>query len=65
MLADNTFHFHSTRYEAPRDMRNRKITIRYDRLSKRESIVIVYEGSERIGEAEPVDFIGNDRKPLK
>jgi transposase InsO family protein len=64
VLTDNTFSFANQRFEAPRDLRNQKITIRYDRLSKSESVVIVYEGSERIGEAEPVDFIANDRKPL-
>ena len=64
VLADNTFSFANQRFEAPRDLRNTKITIRYDRLSKSEAIVIVYEGSERIGAAEPVNLIGNDRKPI-
>jgi putative transposase len=64
VLADNTFSFANLRFEAPRDLRNKKITIRYDRLSKNEAIVIVYEGSERIGEADLVDLIANDRKPL-
>lgn len=62
VLADNTFSFSGCRYEAPYDLRNRKITLRYDRLDKHAKVV-VYEGSERLGEAQPVDFIANDRKP--
>ena len=61
--ADNTFSFANMRYEAPADLRNSKVTIRYDRLDKQCATVIVYKGAQRLGEAEPVDFTGNDRKP--
>lgn len=64
VLADNTFSFCACRYEAPFDLRNRRITIRYQR-KEFEADLVVYEGSERLGPALPVDFIGNDRKPLK
>lgn len=61
--ADNTFSFKGICFEAPIDFRNRKITIRYNRLVSGIPEVIVYIGSERIGPAEPVDYISNDRKP--
>lgn len=61
VLADNTFSFGGARYEAPRDLRSRKIEIRYNRLDKAQSRVIVYQGNDRLGEAWPVDFTGNDR----
>lgn len=61
VLADNTFSLKRTRYEAPRDLRSRKVQIRFDR--KHLSRAIVYFKGERMGEAKPVDFIGNDRKP--
>jgi len=37
------------------------VQIRFDR--KHLSRAIVYFKGERMGEAKPVDFIGNDRKP--
>lgn len=61
VLADNTFSFKRVRYEAPRDLRSRKIQVRYDRINFDR--VIVYFKGERIGQARPVDFIANDRKP--
>ena len=61
VLADNTFSFRKTRYEAPRDLRSRKIHIRFDR--KRAEHVVVFYKSERMGSARPVDFLANDRKP--
>jgi hypothetical protein len=63
VLADNTFSLKNTRFEAPRDLRNRKVQIRFDRLNFDRAIV--YYKSERMGEARPVDFVGNDRKPSK
>jgi len=63
VLADNTFSLKNTRFEAPRDLRNRKVQIRFDRLNFDRAIV--YFKGERMGEARPVDFIGNDRKPSK
>ncbi len=61
VLADNTFSFKRIRFEAPRDLRNRKIQVRYDRLNFK--IAVVYHKGERMGEARPVDYIANDRPP--
>jgi transposase InsO family protein len=61
VLADNTFSLKSTRFEAPRDLRSRKVQVRFDR-HKFVRAIVYYKG-ERMGEARPVDFIGNDRKP--
>jgi len=63
VLADNTFSLKNTRFEAPRDLRNRKVQIRFDRLNFDRAIV--YYKNERMGEARPVDFVGNDRKPSR
>jgi hypothetical protein len=63
VLADNTFSLKNTRFEAPRDLRNRKVQVRFDRLHF-ERAIVYYKG-ERIGEARPVDFVANDRKPSK
>jgi putative transposase len=63
VLADNTFSLKNTRFEAPRDLRNRKVQVRFDRLHFERAIV--YYKSERMGEARPVDFVANDRKPSK
>lgn len=59
--ADNTFSFKNTRYEAPRDLRNRNVQVRFDRLAPTR--VIVYFKEQRMGQAQPVDFIANDRAP--
>ncbi len=61
VLADNTFSLKNTRFEAPRDLRNRKIQVRFNRL-KFDRAIVYFKG-ERMGEARPVDFIANDRKP--
>jgi putative transposase len=61
VLADNTFQLKNTRFEAPRDLRNRKVQIRFDRQTF-DRAVVFYKG-ERMGEAKPVDFLANDRKP--
>jgi hypothetical protein len=58
VLADNTFSLKNTRFEAPRDLRNRKVQIRFDRLNFDRAIV--YYKNERMGEARPFDFVGND-----
>ena len=63
MLADNTFSLKNTRFEAPRDLRNRKVQIRFDRL-KFDRAIVYFKG-ERMGEARPVDFIANARTPSK
>ena len=61
VLADNTFSLNRVRYEAPRDLRSRKVAVRYCR-SKKDRVIVYYK-SERMGEASPVDFLANDRKP--
>jgi putative transposase len=61
VLADNTFSLRSARYEAPRDLRSRKVQVRFDR--KRPGRVVVYFKGERQGDARPVDFVANDRRP--
>ena len=60
---DNTFSFKSTRYEAPRDLRGRKIQIRFDRHNATR--LVVYLKGQRMGDARPVDYIANDRMPAK
>ena len=63
VLADNTFSLKNTRFEAPRDLRGRKVQIRFDRL-KFDRAIVYFKG-ERMGEARPVDFVANDRKPIR
>jgi transposase InsO family protein len=62
VLADNTFSLKAVRYEAPRDLRNRKVAVRFDR--RRPGRVVVYFKGERQGDARPVDFVANDRRPV-
>lgn len=56
---DNTFSFKNIRYEPDADLRNKQITIRFnrDRLDK----VIVYYKNNRIGEAQELDLVANSR----
>ncbi|MCP4503927.1 MAG: transposase family protein, partial [Deltaproteobacteria bacterium] len=58
---DNTFSLKNIRFEAPRDLRNRKVQVRYNRQASDKKAFVYYKG-ERMGEASPVDFIGNDRR---
>jgi putative transposase len=60
VLKDNTFSFRRLRYEAPRDLRARKIQIRFDR--RRPGPVVVFYKGERMGTARPLDLYANDRK---
>jgi transposase InsO family protein len=67
VLKDNTFSLHSHRFEAPRDLRSRKVQVRYDRNHHKSydalgRVIVFYKG-QRMGQARPVDFLGNDRKP--
>jgi transposase InsO family protein len=62
VMADNTFLLKGVRYEAPRDLRSRKLQVRFDRRHPHR--VVVYFKGERQGDARPVDFVANDRKPL-
>ncbi len=61
VLADNTFSLKAIRFEAPRDLRLRKVQVRFNR--RNFELAIVYFKGERMGEALPVDFQANDRKP--
>lgn len=58
--ADNTFNLKGVRYEAPRDLRNTTIKVRFDRYNP-AVVPVVYSQDKRMGEARVVDFIGNDR----
>lgn len=60
---DNTFGINNTRYEAPRDLADRVINVRYNRANP-DRIVVYYKG-ERMGEATRLDFLANDRPPAK
>lgn len=54
---DNTFSFQNIRYEAPVDLRDKQITIRFDR-SNPDRIVVFYK-TQRVGEAKVLDLIAN------
>jgi putative transposase len=54
---DNTFSFNAITYESPSDLRNKKITIRFNRAQKEP--VIVYYKNHRAGEAQPLDRNAN------
>ena len=54
---DNTFSFKSRRYEAPCDLRDKKVNIRFDRNSFNK--IIVYYKNHRMGEAKKLDLISN------
>lgn len=58
---DNTFSLQNTFFEAPADVRNRQVTVRYDRLNLQS--VIVYLKDSRLGIATPLDRVANDRPP--
>jgi transposase InsO family protein len=59
--ADNTFSFNNLRYEPPRDMRGKTITIRYQRHTGFPPVV--YQDGERLGDATLLDRVANDRRP--
>lgn len=56
---DNTFSLDKKRYEAPVDLRSRKIQIRYNK-AKKDRIVVYYKG-DRMGVAGLLDLVANDR----
>lgn len=62
---DNTFSFQNIRHEAPRDLRNQTITLRYNRLytGPQPDPPIVYHDDQRLGFAVPLDRVHNDRRP--
>lgn len=55
---DNTFSFKNTRYEAPADLRDKSIQIRFDRAKPDTSIIVYYKG-QRIGQAKLLNLISN------
>ena len=59
---DNTFSLKNIIFEAPRDLRKKKVQVRYNKhhFNKR---AIVYYKAQRMGEARPVNYTANDRKP--
>jgi putative transposase len=61
--ADNTFSLKNIRFEAPADLRSRRIQVRYDRKHFGANMAVVYFKNQRIGPARPVDFLANDRAP--
>jgi transposase InsO family protein len=54
---DNTFSFKSLRYEAPVDLREKKIQIRFDR--SHTGNIVVYYKSRRLGQAKKLDLYAN------
>lgn len=54
---DNTFSFRNVRFETPADLRNKKVSVRYERGSL-DRVVIYYKG-ERVGQARPLDAVAN------
>ena len=56
---DNTFSFKNIRYEPTADLRNKTITIRFDR--NRLDRIIVYYKSHRIGEAQKLNLVANSK----
>ncbi|MCK5505890.1 MAG: transposase [Thermodesulfovibrionia bacterium] len=56
---DNTFSFKNIRYETPVDLRDKIITVRYER-SRRDRIIIYYK-NQRMGQARKLDLIANGK----
>ena len=54
---DNTFSFKNLRYETPVDLRDKLITIRFDRA--RFDRIVIYYKDQRMGDAKPLDAIAN------
>ena len=59
----NTFQLHKILFEAPVDLRGKKIEVRFDRLNFDHFRVVVYFKNERLGPATPLDLVSNDRAP--
>lgn len=58
---DNTFSLKSIRFEAPVDLRNRQVVVRFDRHHFHR--VVVFFKDQRVGLATRLDPIANDRRP--
>jgi len=63
VLADNTFSLKAQRFECPRDLRSRKVQVRFDRRNFTRAVV--YFKGERMGDARLLNRVVNDRKPTK
>ncbi len=61
----NTFQLHKILFEAPADLREQTIQVRFDRLQFHHARVVVYFKNQRIGFATPLDVVANDRPPAK
>jgi hypothetical protein len=59
----NNFQLHKYIFEAPVDLRNQKVQVRYNRLDFEHSPVVVYFKNQRMGLATVLDRIANDRPP--
>ena len=58
---DNTFSLLGRRLEAPRDLRGRKIQVRFD--PRHPGRAIVFYKEQRMGPARALDAVANDRPP--
>ena len=58
---DNTFPFKSRRYQAPAPLRNKRITIRFNRHHTEQ--MVVYFKDERLGSARHLDAVANGLLP--
>lgn len=54
---DNTFSFKNVRYETPVDLRDKKITIRFDRNTLNN--IVIYYKNQRMGQAKILNMITN------
>lgn len=56
---DNTFSFNNVRYEPDADLRDKQITIRFDR-NKLDKIIVYYK-NHRIGKAQRLNLVANSK----
>jgi hypothetical protein len=59
----NTFQLHKILFEAPADLREQTIQVRFDRINFHPKQIVVYFKNQRIGSATPLDVVANDRPP--
>jgi len=55
---DNTFSFHSIRYEAPAHLRNKQVHVRFNRQNTNSRVVVYFKG-QRLGEAKKLNAVAN------
>lgn len=56
---DNTFSFQGRRYEAPVDLREKEIHLRYERHREEDTTVVIYFKGQRMGAARLLDAVAN------